>query len=86
VALTDIILDKGKAILILSDSYSGMVATDVALNFGIVQRVNQLSDKVTVGQSVLFDKTKATPFMIISGQTFYLVDEADISSSEVIPV
>lgn len=83
-ALTDIVLDKGKVILILSDSYSGMVSAGEALNFGIVQRVNQLSDKVTVGQSVLFNKTNAIPFMIISGQTFYLVDEADILSSETI--
>jgi len=85
-ALTDITLDKGKVIVILSDSYSGMVGSGVSLNFGTVQRVNQLSDKTTVGQSVLFDIEKATPFMIISGKTFYLVDEADISSSEVIPV
>jgi len=85
-ALTDITLDKGKVIVMLSDSYSGMVGSGVSLNFGTVQRVNQLSDKTTVGQSVLFDIKKATPFMIISGQTFYLVDEADISSSEVIPV
>lgn len=85
-ALTDIALGKGKVIVMLSDSYSGMVGNGVSLNFGTVQRVNQLSDKTTVGQSVLFNIEKATPFMIISGQTFYLVDEADISSSEIIPV
>jgi hypothetical protein len=85
-ALTDIILDKGKIIVILSNSYSGMVGTDVAFNFGIVQRVNDLCDSTTVGASVNFDITKAKPFQIISGQTFYLVDEEDISSSEVIPL
>ena len=84
-ALTDIILEKGKIIVILSDSYSGMVGTDVAFNFGTVQRVNDLCDVTTVGSSVMFNITKAVPFMIISGQTFYLVDEEYISSSEVIP-
>lgn len=82
-ALADIILDKGKVILIKAASSSGMVGTDKGLNFGIVQMVNQLSDKTTVGQSVLFNEERSIPFMIISGQTFYLVDEADITSSEI---
>lgn len=80
--LSDIILGRGEVIVILSDSTLGIVSAGKALNFGIVQSVNQLTDKVTVGQSVMFDVEKSTPFMIISGQIFYRVNENDISFSE----
>jgi len=84
-ALSDIVLGKNEIIVVLSDSYSGMVAVNDALNFGVVQVVNQLSDKTTVGQSVLFDVKQALPFMIISGQIFYKVNEDNITLTEVIP-
>jgi len=84
-ALSDIVLGKNEIIVVLSDSYSGMVAVNDALNFGVVQVVNQLSDKTTVGQSVLFDVKQALPFMIISGQVFYKVNEDNITLTEVIP-
>ncbi len=85
-ALSDIILGAGQAIVILSDSTLGIVSAGIALNFGTVQAVNELSDKTTVGQSVMFDISKATPFMIISGQTFYLANEDDFQLTEPPPV
>ena len=69
----------------MGDSTSGMVGVDVGLNFGVVQKVNQLSDKTKVGQSVLFDTQKSVPFMIISGQTFYKVNEELITLTEPAP-
>lgn len=85
-ALSDVILPRGKIIVILSDSVYGLAATgEQALNFGSVQKVNQLTDAVTVGQIVLFDVTKATPFYIVSGVKFYMVDEDDISLTETPP-
>ncbi len=81
-ALSDIILGTNEAIVILSDSTLGIVSAGKALNFGSVQAVNELSDKTTVGQSVMFDISKATPFMIISGQIFYKVNEDDITLTE----
>lgn len=81
-ALSDIILEAGTCVVIKSSSTLGIIPNGSALNFGSVQAVNQLSDKVTVGQSITFDVTKATPFQIISGTTFYLVQEADIQFNE----
>lgn len=83
-ALNDIILNAGEVIVISSDSTLGILPASggVALNFGTVVLVNDLSNKTTVGQSVQFDKTKAIPFIIISGQTYYTVKEDDISFYE----
>ena len=81
-AVTDIILNSGEVVVILSDSILDIVAVDNSLNFGTVQAVNQLSDKTTVGQSVLFNIKKAVPFQIISGTTFYKVNEDDLQFSE----
>lgn len=81
-ALTDIILPKGKIIVIKSSSLNGIVSNGKALNFGTVQAVNDLCDVTEIGGSVWFDEGKSTPFMIISGTTFYMVDEDDIISNE----
>lgn len=81
-ALSDIILGSGEIVVILSTSSLGIAATDTALNFGTVQLVNQLSDKTVVGQSVWFDIKNATPFMIISGQAFYKLNEKYIEAIE----
>lgn len=80
--LSDIIIPAGKIIVILSGSALGLAPAGKALNFGTVQRVNDLCDSTTVGSSVWFDITNATPFMIISGQIFYMVDEDTIISGE----
>jgi len=83
-ALSDLILNTGEVVVVLSTSELGIAPDGVALNFGSVQLVNQLSDKTIVGQSVWFDIGKATPFMIISGTTFYRLNESDISARETI--
>jgi len=84
--LTDLILSKGKVIVLLSASGNDIVATSwgKALNFGSVQRVYETSDKTTVGDSVMFDVNQSTPFTIISGNVFYLIDEKDILFTETI--
>ncbi len=83
-ALNNLILPKGKVIVLLSSSISEVVTAEggVALNFGSVQRVYDTSDKTTVGDSVLFNINKSTPFTIISGNVFYLIDETDIQFPE----
>lgn len=55
-----------------------METKDNALNFGYVQKINDLCDTVTVGQEILFNPSLATPFTIISGTIYYLVDENQI--------
>ena len=82
-ALADIILPNGKVILIQSTSTAGVVPKGgSAVNFGTIQAVSQLTDKTSVGDSVWFDITKAVPFTIVSGQQYFLVDEADLTSYE----
>lgn len=81
-ALSDIILSAGKLIVARSASTLQINANGKALNFGTVQAVNDLCDVTTVGSSIWFDVDKSTPFMIISGTTFYILDETDIISGE----
>lgn len=85
-ALSDLILPKGKVVVLLSESINDVVTAEggTALNFGSVQRVYETSDKTTVGDSVLFNINKSTPFTIISGNVFYLIDETDIQFTETI--
>lgn len=85
-ALSDLILNKGEVIVILSSSYYDIVPAEggKALSFGSIQRVSDLSD-YTVGNVVMFDIKNATPFMIISGQTFYIVNEENIRFTEPTP-
>lgn len=82
-ALSDLVLSKGEVIVILSDSTEGIIPADSgAVNFGLVQAVNDLCDTTSVGASVWFDKSKAQGFQIISGQIFYKIQEQFISVSE----
>lgn len=81
-ALSDIILPAGKIIVILSNSTLSLVAAGKALSFGTVQRVNDLCDVTTAGSSVWFDIEGSDPFMIISGQIYYMIDEDTIISGE----
>ena len=85
-ALSDLILPKGKVVVLLSESINDVVTAEggTALNFGSVQRVYETSDKTTVGDSVLFNINKSTPFKIISGNVFYLIDETDIQFTETV--
>lgn len=86
-ALSDLIIQKGQIIVIVSQTVTQTVAGDgaAALNFGTVQKVSDLEDFYTVGQSVCFDPTKATQFMIISGTIFYLINTSDIKLTEITP-
>ncbi len=81
-ALETIILEKGKLIVTLVSSIGGLIGTNVALNFGYIQKVNQLTDKFIVGQTVMFDITNAIQFMEISGTKFFLINESDIQLIE----
>lgn len=81
-ALSDLVLNKGEVVVILTNSPSEITSDEVGVNFGLVQAVNDLCDITSVGATVWFDVTKAIPFMIISGTKFYKVKEQDISASD----
>jgi len=81
-ALSDLILSPNKVIVTKSTSTLSLAPVSKALNFGIVQYVNQLTNNTIVGQSVWFDVNKSIEFMYISGITYYMVDEDNIISAE----
>lgn len=82
-ALSDIILNSGEVIIRLTSSSSGMAADGKAINFGYVEVVNDLCDSAIVGDVVIIRNLElATPFMQISGQRYYIVQENNISGKE----
>lgn len=83
-ALTDLKLAAGQVVIIRSTSNLSLVGVQRALNFGTIQLINSLSDKYVIGNNVLLkiDLEKQTPFMIISGQYYYIINETDISGVE----
>lgn len=81
-ALSDLNLPAGKIIVMASGSAANVVSAGVALNFGSVQKINELTDNFVVGQSVMFNVNDGTPFSIISGTKFYLIDEKDAFFTE----
>lgn len=82
-ALSDIILPAGKIIVISSTSTLGLTANGKALYFGTTQRVNDLCEVTSAGASIWYTVDDGTtPFMIISGTIFYMIDENDIIASE----
>jgi len=83
-ALTDLKLSAGQVVVVRSASNLQLVGVQKALNFGTIQLVNGLSDSYSIGDSVLLkiDLEKETPFMVISGTYFYLINETDISGKE----
>ena len=85
-ALSDLILKKGYIIVMLSGATSGVTAADggVALSFGTIQKVNDLSD-YTVGTTVMFVLGDEIPFTMISGNLFYLIKEDAIKLIEITP-
>ena len=81
-AISDLVLSAGELVVILSDSTLGIIGVDTGLNFGTVQLVSDLTDRVKVGDSVWFDIKNATPFIVISGTVFYKLNQVFISGSE----
>lgn len=87
-ALSDLKLAAGQVVVSRSDSTLGILGVQVAMNFGTVQLVNQLSDTYSIGTRVIIsaDLEKVKPFMVISGTYFYLLNESDLSGIEPPPV
>lgn len=79
----DINLAKGEILLTQSNSSLGVIPLQSGLNFGVVVKVNDLCDAVSVADSVMYDSTKGK--QIRYGSTMYvLINEENISGVEVI--
>jgi len=85
-ALSDFILNKGELVVLLGSSDTGITTAEggKALNFGSIQKVNDLSD-YTVGDNIQFSIDDAVPFTIISGNVFYLIKEDSVRFTEITP-
>jgi hypothetical protein len=83
-ALTDVVLLRGKMLVTLTTTASGIYATSDALTFGTVAFVCELSDNIAVGNTVMFDINGKRTFA--HGSTiYYEVDESEVSLVEVTP-
>lgn len=82
-ALPDITLQKGQVLITQSDSSIGLVSVDNTLLFGQVEMVYATSDRITVGNVVMFDSQKAKRIMY--GSTiYYLIDDEYVSGQEAV--
>lgn len=79
--LPDIIIESPYVIVTLLSSPSGIIPNKAGFQVGYVEMVNQLSDKVTTGQYVMFDSLKAESF-IYGSTIYYRVDENEILFQE----
>lgn len=74
-ALSDIILPKGKLIVSIVDSPIGVNATSNIMNTGLVEVINDLCDSVIVGDYILYFTEGAIRFNMDTGETYYLINE-----------
>lgn len=77
-AIADSVLPKPMVVLSLSDSISSITAI---YSFGTVYKIYETSDSFAVGDSVLFNKTKATQIGDGTGD-YYLISEDDLLLKE----
>jgi len=82
--LSDIILSGKEALVSASESLYGVRPIDGSTMFGTVQLVSDLTDRLTVNQSVMFNPKDGRRIMYGS-TVYYLLSEDKISGTEVTP-
>lgn len=81
--LSDIILGANEVLITDSASGLGVMPIDNNIAFGVIQAVSDVTDRFTVGNSVMFDPTKTRRF--VYGSTVYrIANEENISGTETI--
>ena len=80
-ALPNIIISSPYIVVTLSQSPTGVIPNKAGFVIGYVEMVNQLSDKVTTGQYVMFNQSITESF-IYGSTVYYRVDENDIMFQE----
>jgi len=81
-AAPSITLGAGQVLITNSTSVLGIYSLDNNVQFGTVALVNDLSDKVTVNDSVMYDKDKVQSTLIYGSTLYLLIDEKYISGIE----
>lgn len=81
-AAPSITLGAGQVLITNSTSVLGIYSLDNKVQFGTVALVNDLSDKVTVNDSVMYDKDKVQSTLIYGSTLYLLIDEKYISGIE----
>lgn len=80
----DISLSSGEILVTQGVSGLGVISVDGKVSFGVVAKVNDLSDNVIVGSYVMYESAKG--IKLIFGSTMYvLLNEDHVSGVEVIP-
>jgi hypothetical protein len=84
-AITDIILPKGKILIKRTNaSLIGVASGTNQWYFGDIEKVYSTCDKFEAGQTVFF-KGLGEPSLLEGTYEYYLVDDDNISNSEVAP-
>lgn len=81
-AAPSITLGAGQVLITNSTSVLGIYSLDNKVQFGTVALVNDLSDKVTVNDSVMYDKDNVQSTLIYGSTLYLLIDEKYISGIE----
>lgn len=77
----DIGLNPPNICLIRSDSLLGITPSSDNFLFGSVYKINILTESVSVGQNVMFDKTRAAVITLAS-TSYFIIKEKDFEFIE----
>lgn len=77
-----IVLQAGQVVVTESSSISGITEWPAGYLFGLVVAVADIIENAAVGQTILFDPTKATSDFKISVTQYWIVAEDNISLTE----
>lgn len=86
-AAPDITLNKGQLLVTKSGSGLGIfIIGNTPYSFGSVEKVSDLSSGYVVGASILFNaNAKETASLMYGSTVYFLVNEKDVTGTEVIP-
>lgn len=84
-ALSDIILPKGKLIVTVVNSPIGINADSNVMNTGYVEVINDLCDSVAVGDYVFYFTEGAIKFNTDENSTYYLINETYLFKENYLP-
>ena len=83
-AAPDITLGKGEVLLVSSTSGLGVLSLDNKIGFGTVELTSDLTDRVTIGDSVSY-RTDSAKRLMYGSTVYILTTEENVSGVEVLP-
>ena len=77
-----IILGKGQVLITNSASVLGLISLDNKVQFGVVAAINDLSDRFTVNDAVIYEPTKIIDRLLYGSTIYILINEDGITGTE----